>query len=91
LRSEIKHVEAELQKLIPDQEKRARSVRTTDDKLKGLVDIVDKADDGVFHAFCRKIGVVNIREYEDVQLRMAREEDEAMAEFSAQLARFTHM
>lgn len=55
-----------------------------------LVDAIDKADDGVFKAFCKKIKVAHIREYEDVQLKMAREENEAMAEYTTQKNRIGH-
>ena len=91
MRAELTHDETDLKKIRPDQEKRARTVHTTDAKLSDLVKTISTADDGVFAAFCQRIGVADIREYEDVQLKMAKEETEAMAGFSAQLARFTHM
>ncbi len=76
--------------MTPDQQKRVRAVRSSDDRLGGLIITVKTADDGVFGAFCTKIGVGNIRDYEDVQLKMALEESEAMEAFSAQQARVTH-
>lgn len=51
---------------------------------------MDAADDGVFAQFVRKIGVDTIRDYENVQLKMAREENEAMAKYTAQQARIQH-
>jgi structural maintenance of chromosome 1 len=44
----------------------------------------------VFKAFCKKIKVANIREYEDVQLRVASEENEKMAEFVTSQNRIGH-
>jgi len=73
-----------------EQQKRYRAVNSSADKLTGLVNTVNAADDGVFTAFCARIGVADIRDYEDVQLKMAKEESEAMEAFSAQQARVTH-
>jgi structural maintenance of chromosome 1 len=52
--------------------------------------IVNAADDGVFGAFCKRIKVTNIREYEDVQLKVAKEESDAMEAFASQHARVRH-
>lgn len=54
------------------------------------MEIIEQADDEVFSAFCQRIGVSNIREYEDVQLRIAKEANEAMESFAAQQARVKH-
>ena len=48
---------------------------------------VNAAEDGVFAAFCRKIGVSNIREYEERQLKVAQEESQARLRFETQIAR----
>lgn len=90
LRDELKHTQAELKKLSPDHDKKAKAVEQSDAKIAKLVAAVDAADDGVFKAFCKKIEVAHIREYEDVQLRMAREENEAMAEYTTQKNRIGH-
>ena len=76
--------------MTPDQRAKARAVNSTGDRLAGLIDAVNTADDEVFAAFCSRIEVANIRDYEDVQLKMAKEESEAMEAFSAQQARVTH-
>ena len=90
LRTELKHVESDLKKSLPEQEKKARAVRITDDKLFGLMQVVRDADDKIFGAFCRKIKVADIREYEDVELKMAKEESEAMEKFVVQKGRLSH-
>lgn len=48
------------------------------------------AEDGVFAAFCRKIKVINIREYEERQLKLAQEESQARLRFDTQIARLTN-
>lgn len=70
--------------------KKSRAVEATEGKLSDIERILNTADDGVFDQFCRKIRVESIRDYEDVQLRMSREEDEAMAKHTAQQARIQH-
>lgn len=44
----------------------------------------------MFAAFCGEIGVSNIREYEERQLKVAQEESEARLRFDTQIARLTH-
>ena len=51
---------------------------------------VNGVEDGVFTAFCRRIQVANIRDYEEVQLRVAQQQAEARVQFDAQIARLTH-
>jgi structural maintenance of chromosome 1 len=53
--------------------------------------VVDAAEDDVYGAFCREIGVANIREYEARQLKLAQEETEARLRFETQIARLTHL
>ncbi|WVQ78324.1 hypothetical protein IAT38_000409 [Cryptococcus sp. DSM 104549] len=90
LREEFNHVTSTITKLTPDVERRRQAVTAAEDKSAALAETVETADDEVFGAFCTRIGVPNIREYEDVQLRIAKEANEAMEGFSAQQARVKH-
>lgn len=64
------------------------------DRLKGRVDelasIINAAEDEVFADFCESIGVSNIREYEEYQLKVASAESDAKLQFEKQIARLTH-
>ena len=60
------------------------------EKISGLSVIIDEAEDGIFRAFCDRIGVAHIREYEERQLKVAQEENEARLRFDTQIARLTH-
>ena len=51
---------------------------------------VNEAEDEVFAEFCGKIGVENIREYEEQQLKVAQEESQARLRFDTQIARLTN-
>lgn len=73
--------------MAPDQRKKKEVLATTNDKLTALETALEAADNVVFAAFCSQIGINSIRDYEDVQSRMARDESEAMEKFNNQLAR----
>jgi structural maintenance of chromosome 1 len=90
LRGELKHKTGEIEKLNPDLRTKSKAVDTVDAKVAKLETTVNAADDGVFKAFCKKIKVSSIREHEDVQLKMASEENEKMAEYTTQLNRIGH-
>ena len=66
-------------------------VHTTHTGLQGRVEhlsiAVNAAEDGVFAAFCQNIGVSNIREYEERQLKVAQEESQARLRFDTRIAR----
>ncbi|CAL8094971.1 unnamed protein product [Calicophoron daubneyi] len=51
---------------------------------------MDTVEDTVFHDFCVQIGVENIRQYEDRELRVARERDRKRLEFTNQLQRINN-
>jgi structural maintenance of chromosome 1 len=90
LKGELKAKTAEIEKLSPDLKAESRAVDAIDTKVDKLETTVNAADDGVFKAFCKKIKVASIREYEDVQLKMMSEENEKMAEFVVQQNRIGH-
>lgn len=59
-------------------------------RIDGLTQTINAAEDAIFASFCRKIGVTNIREYEERQLKIAQEESQARLRFDTQIARLTH-
>jgi structural maintenance of chromosome 1 len=59
-------------------------------RIKELSKTINDAEDAIFDEFCRKIVVVNIREYEERQLKVATEESAARLQFENQIARLTH-
>ncbi|WVN85323.1 uncharacterized protein L203_100468 [Cryptococcus depauperatus CBS 7841] len=90
LREEFEHVNSTIDQLDPEVQTRSQAVSAAEEKLTKLDKIIRKADDKVFGPFCRRIGVASIRDYEDVQLRIAKEANEAMEAFAAQQARVKH-
>ena len=63
------------------------TVKTQMDKIAA---VINEAEDEIFADFCTTIGVENIREYEERQLKLAQAESEARLQFDTQIARLTH-
>lgn len=59
-------------------------------QIQELESTVFDAEDEIFTAFCQEIGVSNIREYEQRQMKVAQEESEARLRYDTQIARLTH-
>lgn len=55
-----------------------------------MASVINAAEDDIFADFCREIGVANIREYEERQLKLVQAESEARLQFDTQIARLTH-
>jgi structural maintenance of chromosome 1 len=55
-----------------------------------LSSLIEVTEDKMFAAFCKKIHVDNIRDYEGRQLKHAEEENEARLRFRTQLARLNN-
>ncbi len=60
------------------------------ERIDALQATIDEAEDSVFEDFCNEIGVENIREFEERQLKVAQEESAARLQFDTQIARLTH-
>lgn len=59
------------------------------EQIETLHAVIGEADDSVFGDFCRRIGVGNIRDYEERQLKVAQAVTEARHRFDTQIARLT--
>lgn len=90
MRADIANIDKNVKTMSPDRRTKRAALRQVEEQLNGLEDALNNADDAVFADFCSRIGVDSIRDYEDVQLKMAREESEALEKFTAQKARIGH-
>ncbi|KAG2124257.1 hypothetical protein BD769DRAFT_1653050 [Suillus cothurnatus] len=90
IKEELKHVERELKKLSPELKKAQTSHSKLSSQIAELRSVIDSAEDGVFTSFCSQIGVGNIREYEERQLKVAEEESQARLRFDQQVTRLMH-
>jgi structural maintenance of chromosome 1 len=73
-----------------DVEQAQKAVDNQNAKVEELASQVNAADDEIFADFCRRIRVANIREYENVQLKAAQEENDALIKYKTQIARLEH-
>jgi structural maintenance of chromosome 1 len=64
-----------------------KSLSQLENQMSGLKSVVESAEDRVFDAFCRRIKVANVREYEGRQLKLAQDESDARLRYSTQIAR----
>ena len=60
-------------------------------QLDDATGIVNSAEDEVFESFCERIGIENIREYEDREGRVAAAESEARVKFETQIAKLNNL
>ena len=63
---------------------------TLKERMEALATVIHEAEDDIYADFCQRIGVDNIRQYEERQLKVAQEESLARLKFETQIARLTH-
>ncbi|KAJ3507775.1 hypothetical protein NLJ89_g6117 [Agrocybe chaxingu] len=90
IKDELKHIDKELKSVSPELKKARKAHGNLQSRIAELSATVNAEEDGVFASFCRKIGVSNIREYEERQLKVAQEESQARLRFDTQIARLTN-
>ncbi|XP_068633739.1 structural maintenance of chromosomes protein 1A [Battus philenor] len=91
---QIKALDAELAELTrkidmfgPQIEEIERTIRARDAKIQEVKENMNNVEDVVFRGFCRDIGVANIRQYEERELRAQQERAKRRMEFEAQMDR----
>ncbi|KAG7448818.1 condensin complex subunit SMC1 [Guyanagaster necrorhizus] len=90
IKDELRHIDKELKTITPELKKTQSAYDDLQSQIANLKSSVDAAEDRVFSAFCRRIKVSHIREYEERQLKVAQEESEARLRYDSQIARLTH-
>ncbi|CAL1698943.1 unnamed protein product [Somion occarium] len=90
IKDEIKHVKSDLRKLDPELRNAQKKYDALKEQMDALSAVIYEAEDEIFADFCRDIGVSNIREYEERQLKAAEAESVARLQFDTQIARLRH-
>jgi structural maintenance of chromosome 1 len=67
-----------------------RELEKLEREAANLREVIEGEEDEIFADFCGKIGVDEIREYEEKQLRGAQEDNAQMLKFDTQVARLTN-
>ena len=68
-KTEIKKLELKLEKFAPASTEIAEKIKSRDTAIQELKERVNSVEDTVFSDFCAQIGVANIRQYEERELR----------------------
>merc|ERR1712012_1303215 len=92
----ISHLNKELEKMRTDLEKFAPDIRDIESSMKKTEKVIENTkekmntvEDRIFSDFCKKIGVKNIRQYEERELKSQQEKAKRKLEFDNQINRIT--
>ncbi|KDN52242.1 hypothetical protein K437DRAFT_221032 [Tilletiaria anomala UBC 951] len=89
-KDELKVVDAQIKEIEPKIAGEQIAAEKAESKATRLRSKVEQEEDQVFSAFCARIRVANIREYEQEQLRILEDQNEAKLQYATQLKRLTH-
>jgi len=90
IQDEAKHVSKELKSVQPELEKARKTLETVHNQVEKLSTVINKAEDQIFAAFCKKYKIKDVREYEDRQLKVNQEVEETRIRFETQISRLKH-
>jgi structural maintenance of chromosome 1 len=80
-------LQKELDLIGPNIAEIERRMTNRDAKIQEIKGKMNTVEDEYFKSFCKKIGVANIRQYEDRELVLQQERDKKLAEFEQQIDR----
>ncbi|XP_035439690.1 structural maintenance of chromosomes protein 1A [Spodoptera frugiperda] len=89
LDAELEEFERKIEMFGPQIEEIERTIHARDLKIQEIKENMNNVEDVVFRGFCRDIGVANIRQYEERELRAQQERAKRRLEFEAQVDRVT--
>ncbi|XP_075230606.1 structural maintenance of chromosomes protein 1A-like [Lycorma delicatula] len=81
---ELQALEAKLEQSGPRTEAIEKSMRARDQQIQEMKGKMNRVEDDVFEDFCRQIGMDNIRQYEERELRSQQERAKKRLEFENQ-------
>ncbi|XP_065161475.1 structural maintenance of chromosomes protein 1A [Atheta coriaria] len=89
INDDLKRLSQEIAKYGPDIEDIERSMQVREQQIEEIKLQMNSVEDVVFSDFCQEIGVKNIRQYEDRELRTQEERKQKRLEFQKQINRIT--
>ncbi|KAL7748281.1 Structural maintenance of chromosomes protein 1 [Sorochytrium milnesiophthora] len=87
LDKELEHIDQELRTLQPKREELQQKADMESQAVETLKQQVAQIEDAVFVDFCRRLGIANIRAYEDEKLRVVQEANQQLVEYSTHISR----
>ncbi|GAA99875.1 hypothetical protein E5Q_06578 [Mixia osmundae IAM 14324] len=88
--SERLHLRESMQRLQTSLSNTIDVKTSLDERLASMTQVIDREEDTIFAAFCARIGIANIREYEGQQVELARHIKESRLRYDTQIARLVH-
>merc|ERR1719414_1290845 len=89
LEKEMEKMRKELEQFAPKIREIEATMRKREQQIEATKDKMNTVEDRVFKDFCRKIGVSNIRQYEERELKTQQERAKKKLEFENQINRIT--
>merc|ERR1711992_55966 len=89
IKEEMENMRADLEKFAPAIRVIESSMRKREKEIEGTKEKMNTVEDRVFSDFCKKIGVKNIRQYEERELKSQQEKAKRKLEFENQINRIT--
>merc|ERR1719411_442681 len=89
IKKEMEKMRADLEKFAPAIRVIESSMRKREKEIEGTKEKMNTVEDRVFSDFCKKIGVKNIRQYEERELKSQQEKAKRKLEFENQINRIT--
>ncbi|PWN23168.1 cohesin complex subunit psm1 [Microstroma glucosiphilum] len=90
LQTEFANVKKQIRDNRPKVETARSTAESTQSQMNALTETVNADDDELFASFCERIGVADIREYEERQLQVLERQKDARLEFETQMKRLEH-
>ncbi|KAF8983388.1 Structural maintenance of chromosomes protein 1 [Entomortierella lignicola] len=87
IHEEIKLIEAELSEKMPILERSSRELALHEGEISGIEETVHQIEDQIFASLCQKVGVSNIREYEEQKLKRSQQLSERRAKYETVLSK----
>jgi structural maintenance of chromosome 1 len=84
LEKELKYLEKKLEESGPRIEEIEKQMRLRDQEIQEMKERMNSVEDDIFADFCRRIGMTNIRQYEERELRSQQERAKKRLEFENQ-------
>ncbi|KAJ3036857.1 Structural maintenance of chromosomes protein 1 [Rhizophlyctis rosea] len=84
---ELQHLGEEIERLTSEIRQLETALTDAQRRMDAADAKIKEVENGVFAAFCRRIGVANIREYEDRHMKVTQEVANRRMEYTTQIAR----
>merc|ERR1719242_592932 len=90
IKKEMEKMRADLEKFAPAIRIIESSMRKREKEIEGTKEEMNNVEDKIFGKFCKNIGVANIRQYEEKELKTQQDKEKKKLEYENQINRITN-